>query len=66
MKRSTPPPASLLTSDSKRHHPDSSAAAAAAIMTSPASFLVQRISQHAQLPTRGSALAAGYDLYSLS
>lgn len=28
------------------------------------SFLVQRLSSKAQLPTRGSALAAGYDLYS--
>ncbi|KWU47588.1 dUTP diphosphatase [Rhodotorula sp. JG-1b] len=31
---------------------------------STSSFLVQRLSQTAQLPTRGSALAAGYDLYS--
>lgn len=28
------------------------------------SFLVQRLSSNAKLPTRGSALAAGYDLYS--
>jgi len=26
-------------------------------------FLVQRLSEKAKLPTRGSALAAGYDLY---
>lgn len=32
--------------------------------TAAASFLVQRLSQTAQLPTRGSALAAGYDLHS--
>lgn len=32
---------------------------------SAASFLVQRLSDKAILPTRGSALAAGYDLYSL-
>lgn len=27
-------------------------------------FLVQKLSDKAKLPTRGSALAAGYDLYS--
>lgn len=26
-------------------------------------FLVKRLSKNAKLPTRGSALAAGYDLY---
>jgi dUTP pyrophosphatase len=31
---------------------------------STASFLVQRLTPTAKLPTRGSALAAGYDLYS--
>ncbi|GAA98289.1 uncharacterized protein L969DRAFT_93109 [Mixia osmundae IAM 14324] len=30
----------------------------------PTAFLVQRLSDKARLPTRGSALAAGYDLYS--
>ncbi|GEM12793.1 DUTPase Dut [Rhodotorula toruloides] len=34
------------------------------ISSSPASFLVQRLSDSAKVPTRGSALAAGYDLYS--
>lgn len=29
----------------------------------PSAFLVQRLSSKAQLPTRGSVLAAGYDLY---
>jgi len=32
-------------------------------MTSIATFLVQRHSAKARIPTRGSALAAGYDLY---
>lgn len=27
------------------------------------SFLIQRLSEKAKIPTRGSALAAGYDLY---
>lgn len=26
-------------------------------------LLVKRLSEHAQIPTRGSAQAAGYDLY---
>ncbi|GAA5986368.1 hypothetical protein JCM10908_003726 [Rhodotorula pacifica] len=60
MKRS-PSPTSTTSPTAKRDKPDPPAASAT--MTT-ASFLVQRLSQTAQLPTRGSALAAGYDMYS--
>ncbi|GAA5868787.1 hypothetical protein JCM3774_003894 [Rhodotorula dairenensis] len=58
MKRSPSPTsaADCNPTPAKREKPDSA--------MSTASFLVQRLSQTAQLPTRGSALAAGYDMYS--
>jgi hypothetical protein len=28
-----------------------------------AKLLIKRLSEHAKVPTRGSALAAGYDIY---
>ncbi|GAA6029566.1 hypothetical protein JCM8097_000941 [Rhodosporidiobolus ruineniae] len=64
MKRSPSPsaaatePASKRTSTTTADQPIMSLAAAAS------SFLVQRLSESAKLPHRGSALAAGYDLSS--
>ncbi|GAA5893265.1 bifunctional dITP/dUTP diphosphatase [Sporobolomyces salmoneus] len=66
MKRSSPPPSTSTTSiepQSKRDKLDTMPST----LPSPASvatFLVQRHSDKARIPTRGSALAAGYDLYS--
>lgn len=57
MKRSSPPPSTFASSE-----PTTKKLA----MTTPlpaSSFLVQRLSDKAKLPTRGSASAAGYDLY---
>ncbi|GAA6008911.1 hypothetical protein JCM11491_003832 [Sporobolomyces phaffii] len=61
MKRS-PSPAPSTEHLAKRDKPDmpSSLPSPAAVAT----FLVQRHSDKARIPTRGSALAAGYDLYS--
>ncbi|GAA5937242.1 bifunctional dITP/dUTP diphosphatase [Sporobolomyces koalae] len=63
MKRSSPPPTSSTAPTSepapKRTMPSSLPSPAAV-----ATFLVQRHSDKARIPTRGSALAAGYDLYS--
>ncbi|GAA5864247.1 hypothetical protein JCM1840_006713 [Sporobolomyces johnsonii] len=65
MKRSSPPPASLEPS-AKRDKPEPAPAPepAMSLAAAAASFLVQRHSDQARIPTRGSALAAGYDLYS--
>ncbi|GAA5934366.1 hypothetical protein JCM1841_003348 [Sporobolomyces salmonicolor] len=63
MKRSSPPPASSEPS-AKRDKPEPAAAPAMSLAAAAASFLVQRHSDKARIPTRGSALAAGYDLYS--
>ncbi|KAI8979560.1 dUTPase-like protein [Mycotypha africana] len=35
----------------------------AATANAPCQLLIKRLSEHAKLPTRGSAAAAGYDLY---
>ncbi|GAA5955736.1 hypothetical protein JCM8115_006838 [Rhodotorula mucilaginosa] len=63
MKRSPSPTTAASTHPAKRDKPESANTTMSASTTA-ASFLVQRLSQAAQLPTRGSALAAGYDLYS--
>ncbi|GAA5974599.1 hypothetical protein JCM5350_001212 [Sporobolomyces pararoseus] len=62
MKRSSPPPTSTepSTKRDKLEPMPSSLPSPAAVAT----FLVQRHSDKARIPTRGSALAAGYDLYS--
>ncbi|GAA5955088.1 hypothetical protein JCM3765_003191 [Sporobolomyces pararoseus] len=62
MKRSSPPPTSIEPSNKrdKLEQMPSSLPSPAAVAT----FLVQRHSDKARIPTRGSALAAGYDLYS--
>ncbi|GAA6001241.1 bifunctional dITP/dUTP diphosphatase [Rhodotorula paludigena] len=71
MKRSAPPRANLADQSAepalKREKlPLNSdcAMAAAPLVSSASSFLVQRLSETAKLPTRGSLLAAGYDISS--
>ncbi|GAA5908051.1 hypothetical protein JCM6882_000212 [Rhodosporidiobolus microsporus] len=65
MKRSSPPPPSTAEPSTKRTATDSTSSTAAAMSTFPASsFLVQRLTEAAKLPVRGSALAAGYDISS--
>lgn len=60
-KRSSPPPSTSNKPATKKPTLDT--------MTVPqvlpaTSFLIQKLSAKAKTPTRGSALAAGYDLYS--
>ncbi|GAA5934272.1 hypothetical protein JCM10213_003748 [Rhodosporidiobolus nylandii] len=61
MKRTSPPPTAVEPS-SKRVAADNMSAPS--LTAAASSFLVQRLSEAAKLPVRGSALAAGYDLSS--
>ncbi|EMS18511.1 hypothetical protein NBRC10512_005262 [Rhodotorula toruloides] len=62
MKRTSLPPAN--TASVTAEPPAKRPAMSTTSSSSPASFLVQRLSDSAKVPTRGSASAAGYDLYS--
>ncbi|EGU12540.1 putative DUTPase Dut [Rhodotorula toruloides ATCC 204091] len=62
MKRTFPPPAN--TASTTAEPPAKRPAMSTTASSSPASFLVQRLSDSATVPTRGSSYAAGYDLYS--
>ncbi|GAA5988795.1 hypothetical protein JCM11641_004855 [Rhodosporidiobolus odoratus] len=62
MKRNSPPPTVNSTAPSAKR--EKSDMAAVVPTASASSFLVQRLSETAKLPIRGSLLAAGYDLSS--
>lgn len=56
-------PASVEPAAKKLPAPPASTMSTSETIYQSSAFLVQRLSEKAKLPTRGSALAAGYDLY---